>query len=131
MVIRAHVDVVLALLTAVPNVRVHDGIVPDKPTLPYVVVRTNSGPRSRSSLAVSSDHLTLGIWCTSVAANRAQAQWLAEKVTGALLDVTPTVAGRACFPIEAVNSQPVQRDDSVNPPLMYAVDEFRLSTVPA
>lgn len=128
--IRLHVAAVLALVDAVPNVNVYDAIVPNDPALPYVVVRTDTGPRTRSSILATSDRLDLTVWCTSVGATREQAQWVAEKVAGALLDVRPTVSGRQCFPIESVNSQPAQRDDAISPPLMYAVDEYRLTSIP-
>ena len=84
--IRAHVDAVLALVDAVSGVTVYDGTVPDSPSLPYVVIRTDSGRRERSALPVSSDRVTVRIWATSVGVTRASAQWVSEKVTTALLE---------------------------------------------
>jgi len=129
-VIRAHVDAVLALVDAVSGVTVYDGTVPDSPSLPYVVIRTDSGRRERSALPVSSDRVTVRIWATSVGVTRASAQWVSEKVTTALLDVRPTVASRQCFPITSVNSQPAREDDVVKS-LVYVLDEFELVSIPA
>lgn len=128
--IRAHVDAVLALVDAVPNVTVYDGQVPNDPALPYVVIRTDTGRRERSALPASSDRLTVRIWATSVGETRASAQWVSEKVTTALLDVRPTVTGRTAFPITSVNSQPAREDDVVKP-LVFVLDEFELTTIPA
>ena len=128
--IRDHVTAVLALISADTNVTVYDGRVPNDPTLPYVVVRTDTGRRERSALPASSDRLTLRIWATSVGLTRASAQVVSERVTAALLDVRPTVASRSCFPITSVNSQPSRVDD-VNTDLVYVLDEFELVSIPA
>lgn len=128
--IRAHTDAVLALVDAVPYVNVYDGQVPDSPTFPYVVIRTDSGRRERSALPASSDRLTVRIWATSVGHTRAEAQMASERVTTALLDVRPTVASRSCFPITSVNSQPARVDDVVQS-LVYVLDEFELVSIPA
>ena len=128
--IRDHVAAVVALVDADPNVTVYDGQVPNEPSLPYVVIRTDSGRRERSALPASSDRVTVRIWATSVGETRASAQWVSEKVTTALLDVRPTVTGRSCFPITSVNSQPAREDDVVKP-LVFALDEFELVSIPA
>jgi len=114
----------------VSGVTVYDGTVPDSPSLPYVVIRTDSGRRERSALPVSSDRVTGRIWATSVGVTRASAQWVSEKVTTALLDVRPTVASRQCFPITSVNLQPARVDDVVKS-LVYVLDEFELVSIPA
>ncbi len=128
--IRDHVTAVLALISADTNVTVYDGRVPNEPTLPYVVVRTDTGRRERSALPASSDRLTLRIWATSVGLTRTSAQVVSERVTAALLDVRPTVASRSCFPITSVNSQPARVDDVVQS-LVYVLDEFELVSIPA
>jgi hypothetical protein len=130
LVIRDHVAAVVALVDADPNVTVYDGQVPNEPTLPYVVIRTDTGRRERSALPATSDRLTLRIWATSVGLNRTSAQVVSERVTAALLDVRPTVSSRSCFPITSVNSQPARVDD-VNTSLVYALDEFELVSIPA
>ncbi len=128
--IRDHVAAVVALVDADPNVTVYDGQVPNEPTLPYVVIRTDTGRRERSALPATSDRLTLRIWATSVGLNRTSAQVVSERVTAALLDVRPTVTSRSCFPITSVNSQPAREDDVVKP-LVFALDEFELVSIPA
>jgi len=131
MVTREHVTAVLALVDSVPNVTVYDGTVPDHPSLPYVVVRTDSGTWTRTALTAASDQITMDVYATSVGESRDQAQWVSEKVMSALLDVRPTIVGRTCAPIESIQSQPVQRDDDVSPPLCYVVDVLRLASVRA
>jgi hypothetical protein len=49
------------------------------------------------------------------------------KVTG---DVTPSVAGRACFPIRWVEGTQVQRDEATLSAVFDNVDVYSLVTVP-
>jgi hypothetical protein len=60
-----------------------------------------------------------------------QAQWVADKARAALLTTPVTVAGRSTLYVSHTTSQPVQRDDDVQPPLFYEVDQYTLSTTPA
>lgn len=128
---RSHAAALLALLSAAPGVTAHDGAVPDGAAPPYVVLRTSSGPRTRTGLRAVSDLVTVDAWCHSVGETREQAQWLADRVADALVDEVPAVTGRTCWPIEHLASQPVARDDDTRPPLMHAVDVFRLRSVPS
>lgn len=128
---RAHVTAVLTLLDAVPNLTTYDGLVPARPVLPYAVVWPDSGRAERSSILAASNVVASEMYVTCVGSSREQAQWVAEKVDAALLDVRPTITGRSCWPIEQVLTRPVQRDDDVDPPLVYAVNVYRLASIPA
>ena len=62
-----------------------------------------------------------------------QAQWVGDKARVALLSDAVTVAGRATLYVAPITgaTQPVQRDDDVQPPLFYAVDQYTVATTPA
>lgn len=129
--IAAHVDAVRNLVDAVANVTVYDGTVPNSPVLPYVVMYGDQGAAEANAYTEVSSFRRFRVQTTTVAANQPQARALAERVESALLDVRPTVAGRTCVPIRKETSQPVRRDDDVDPPVFYAVDVWVLSSVPA
>jgi hypothetical protein len=130
-VIRAHVNAVKALLSAVPNVTVYDAKVPDNATYPYVVVYADGGLASVNNLAAASSWRDWRFQTTSVGTTPDQARLIAEKAQAALLDATPTVTGRSCGRIQHDVSRDIQRDDDVVPPVLYAVDRWRFSSVPA
>lgn len=127
---RGHANAVLSLLSADTALRVYDGQVPNNPVLPYVVLYIDSGTRSTESLEGDADTADFSMQTTSVGSTREQAQWAAERAMGALLDVRPSVAGWACGRIRHVGSQPTRRDDDVDPPLMYATDQWRFLSTP-
>lgn len=129
--IRAHVDAVLGLLKAVPNLTVYDAMVPDSPQAPYVVVYPDQGAAQPTSFTLASDQRLFRVQTTSVGSDPQQARWVAEKTQGALLDATPAVAGRTTWPIRHELTRPIERDDDVSPPMFYAVDLWRVLTVPA
>lgn len=128
---RAHATAVLSLLGAVPGLRVYDGQVPNNPVLPYVVLYIDSGTRSAESLSCDADTADFALQTTSVGATREQAQWAAERAMGALLDARPVVSGWLCGRVRHAGSQPTRRDDDVDPPLMYATDQWRFLSTPA
>ena len=126
---REHANAVLALAQAVPNLTVYDTQAPAKPSLPYAVLRFDSGVRERTAITATSNMVTTTVTCTAVGIDRGQSQGVAERVADALVDVRPTVAGRSCSPLEHVDSRPSQMDSEVSPPLFYAVDVFRFVSV--
>lgn len=129
--IRTHTKAVLDLLTGTANLTAYDTQAPDKAAPPFVVFRPDSGLRDRSSVLATSDRFTMTGTLTCVGVDRVQAQWVAEKAVGALLDIRPTIASRTSSPIEHLYSQQIQRDDDFTPPLFYAVELVRFFTVPA
>lgn len=58
----------------------------------------------------------------SVGTTPEQAKWAREHMLAKTLDVTLTVAGWNNRRIRFVTSQPLAKDDDVNPPLYYTVD---------
>lgn len=126
---REHANAVLALAQAVPNINVYDTQAPAKPSLPYAVLRFDSGVRDRTAITAASNMVTTTVTCTAVGVDRGQSQGVAERVADALIDQRPTVSGRTCSPVEHLDSRPSQMDSAVNPPLFYAVDVFRFISV--
>jgi hypothetical protein len=48
-----------------------------------------------------------------------------------VLDVTPVVAGRVCFPIRWREGSPPQRDEATGPLVMDVVDVYSFTSVAA
>ncbi|MFE7869762.1 hypothetical protein ACFUYE_05355 [Micromonospora humida] len=146
MTVDAHARAVLDLLDAVddnPPLVVYDGAVPKDSTtgkskpppyvLVYVAVLTPSGemPADSTSLDMDSDRVVLRAYCHSVGANGQAARMVADRVRAALLGVTPTIAGRDCWPIRHDEGLPADRDESTGLLVMDQVDVYRLESVPA
>lgn len=137
MTVQAHADAVLALLRAapgLPSLVVHDGKVPDGAGPPYVLVYLHAEtPELSDSRSVQgrSERFVLNVYCHSVGGAASASRAVAQRVRGALLDVTPTIGGRRCWPIRHTESQPPRRDESTGPLVMDQVDVYRLESVPA
>lgn len=132
----AHVTAVQALLTTgLPaGVAVYDGTVPTTPSQTYTVLYPEPGELERSSLVVTSDHLTFIIQITCVGLTAVQARDVLDAVRGALIDKTPTVAGRNCWPItEEPGTPPIRKDDvtrdpALDQPRFYFTPRFRVAS---
>lgn len=133
-------DVLTRLRALVPPVSVHDGRVPvDQvtgrlPARPYVVVYGPSdgdGTHRVDDLAGRSGWVEGRVQTTVVADSAEACRIIAARVRGSLLDVVPTITGRVCFPIRHDDSQPVRRDDDVQPPVLYAVDRWLIQSTTA
>ena len=140
MTIEAHARAVLDLLdadNAAPPLVVHDGRVPAKAVPPYVVaymmVQTPSGdmPVDSTSLDMDSDRVVLRAYLHSVGANAQAARMVADRCRTQLLGVTPSIAGRECWPIRQDEGMPADRDESTGMLVMDQVDIYRLESVPA
>lgn len=130
----AHAAALLALLRADPYLTVYDGRVPAEPALPYVVLYLG-WDAERTALVAVTDQFNGRAQVTSVGANSEAVRIIAKRVADRLLDVTPAVTGRACWPITHDFSQPPREDrdvriNGVGYPV-FAVDTYRLSSVPA
>jgi hypothetical protein len=138
--IQAHANAVLALLNAAsgtPALTVLDGSVPQGTNRPYVLVylsdRTPGAADAADStpLQGDSDRLVTTVYCHCVGADAIAARAVAQRVRGALLNVTPAIAGRVCWPIRSTEDQPPQRDETTGPVVMDLVSMYRLESVPA
>lgn len=127
---RVHTDGVIAALEAA-GLSVGDGSGKGL-TAPYCVVYTDlgdlDGPMG-DRFADAEQHF----FVHSIGLDRNGAQWEADKARVALLGTPITVEGREVMYVnpEPGGSLPVQRDDDIQPPLYYAVDEYVLATTPA
>lgn len=92
--------------------------------VPYAVVYPLVDESSEGSLNNPTQAVTWAWQVTSVSNGAAGAQWMQQKVRAALHGFTPTVAGLGTTPIELVDGSAITRDDSLSPPLFYAVDRF-------
>lgn len=143
MTIQAHANAVLGLLVP-PNVTatVLDGAVPKAvpPALPqarpyllvYMYLMTPDGVQApdKVSLNFDSDVADFWIYCHCVGDDAAAARAVSAQVRVALLSVTPTVAGRICFPIRWREGQPPRRDEETGPLVMDQVDVYGFTSVP-
>lgn len=138
-VVQAHAAAFLALLDAdntAPALVVHDGRVPDAGAPPYVLVYvTASTPDAVQApalvdLTMNSDVIEARAYCHSVGGNAQAARAVAGRVRAALLNVTPAVAGRVCWPIRYDDGQAPQRDESTGVLVMDQVDVYCLLSVP-
>ncbi len=137
--IQDHANAVLALLDADnvnPALVVYDGVVPDGGSTPYVLVyfyvATLDGPAApdKVPLTLNSDVIELWIYCHCVGGSAAAARAVSARARAALLNVTPTIAGRTCFPIRWRQSQPPQRSEETLQLSMDQVDVYGLVTLP-
>ncbi len=137
MTYQAHADAVLALLAATPGsppLVVLDGYVPTNTLPPYSVVyfafESLDADDLTSNLDWQSLRLNCSIYVHSVGGNGKAARAVAARVRTALLDVTPTVTGRSCFPIRHIDNTVADRDESTGVLIVDIVDVYRLSSVP-
>jgi hypothetical protein len=135
MTAQLHATAVLSLLAGA-GLTCHDGAVPANPTYPYAVLYVNTGTRESSDLDYASAYQVYDVQVTSVGATAASARIVAAKACAALLDVTPTVTGRSCWPIRLEAAQTAQEDRDVTIPGTathphYTVDVYRVASVPA
>lgn len=124
------VDVILALVRTAA-VTVYDGVVPNKSPVPYAVLYSDLGDYERLTLSQLSDKRTVHFQTTSVGVTPEQARWVALKTRAVCIDALVPLDGRLTWRIAHESSQPVQRDDDLDPPVFYAVDQYVLASVPA
>jgi hypothetical protein len=135
-VIDIHAQAVLDLLTAAiasPR-KVFDGQVDppvaDVKATPYVLAYFDAA-RPDLNFQGATYTFQLRITCHSVGANAQAARRVAQDAAAALLDVSPTVSGRKCYPIRWEEGTPPQRDESTGVTVMDQIDTYVLRSVPA
>lgn len=133
--IQDHATAVLDLLRADTALTVYDGIVTgtaDHYVLVYTFRQQPGGDTAPDKTALTGDSSTVDMrfYCHCVGTDAVAARAIQARVQTALLDVTPTVAGRACFPIRWVEGQQARRDEDTLASVFDAVDVYSLVTVP-
>jgi hypothetical protein len=137
--IQDHATAVLALLDGddLPGdpLVVYDGKVTgtaDHYVLVYFLVQTPDGLAApdKVSLDFASDVLDVWVYCHCVGPTPVAARAVQGRVRAALLNVTPTITGRTCFPIRWREGQPGQRDEETGPLVVDQVDVYGLTSLP-
>lgn len=139
--VNAHAEAFLDLLRAdagPPPLVVLDGVVPHGVLAPYVLVyftiNTPSGPMpiDSTSYDLDSDRVVLTGYCHNVGETPSAARIVTGRTRAAVLNVTPTIAGRECWPIRQMQTgQPPRPDESTGTPVMDQIDMYRLESIPA
>ena len=123
MSVKDHADEVLSVVrSAAGRDRVHDGYVPDLPTLPYVAVYFDLGAAEPTDVNSAAHSRTYGFQTTYVGETPEQVRALSDRVEPVLLGARLDVYRTATTPVEKVTSQPVRADFDTRPPRFYAVD---------
>jgi hypothetical protein len=132
-----HMDAALALLRADSGLTVYpdaQGFVPAAFADHYVRVyceidRPIDGPANKiDGLSAS---WVVRWYCHCVGPNEYSAVAVAGRVRALLLDVTPSITGRVCWPIRQDASQPTIRDESTGTTAYDRVLVFAMTTGPA
>jgi hypothetical protein len=139
-VLQNHAKAILDLLDADnthPALVILDGAVPKEQLPPYTLVyftaTTPDGVRApdKVSLDAHSDVIDLRAYVHSVAVNARAARNQADRARAALLNVTPVITGRVCFPIRHDDDQAPERDETTGGLVFDQIDVYRLVTLPA
>jgi hypothetical protein len=128
-----HAQAVLDLLdadNAAPALVFYDGKVPTGVIPPYVVVYFEEATPGFDFVGQSYE-FGLRATCHCVGGNARAARMVADRVLAALQDVTPTVAGRACWPIRWDDGAPPTRDEATGSTVMDQIAVYLLRSVPA
>jgi hypothetical protein len=132
-----HVESGLALLRTNTNLTVYDGLVPKDAPNAYVVVHTfrqrpdgltapDKVPLTGTSVAVD-----MRMYCHCVGSTAAAARLVQGQVEATLLDMTPTVTGRSCFPIRLIDGAQSQPNEETGASVWDNVDVYGWTSVPA
>lgn len=135
--VQDHVDAFAALLAADATLKAYNSKVPNGAPSAYVLfypwrrrpdglVAPDRVPLTGQSVAVD-----MVMYCHCVGSTIESATSIQGRVESLLLDVTPTVAGRVCFPIRLVDSQPAGTNEQTLAGVFDAVDVYGWSSQPA
>lgn len=124
-----HVDAVVGVLEAA-GLTVYLGGAPPSISPPYCVMYPEPGAAVRASLADDRTGFQGVVQLTCVGATAEQALNYADRAAAAMSPALLVTARTAWRP-EALDGQPVQRDDDTIPPVFYAVARWRLRSTPA
>jgi hypothetical protein len=135
-ILQDHADAVLDLLRADAQLTVYDGQVTgaaDHYVLVYTFRQLPGGLIAPDKTPLTGDTTTVDMrfYCHCVGANAVAARAVQARVEACLLDVTPAVAGRECFPIRWLDGQQHNRDEETLALVVDTVDVYGLTSVPA
>ncbi len=129
---QAHAAAILSLLS---TMTVYDGTVPASPSYPYVALYISPLNADDNDITFSSNEQRYDIHLTCVGATAASARVMADKVATALLDKSPTVSGRQCWPLRVAFADRAHEDRDVFIPEtathpLYMVTVYRMVSIP-
>ena len=119
---------IAAQLVSSTGKNIGEGEAPTSTTLPYAVLYPRSediDPDRLGNLSEARDATFFEFQVTSVSGTLMDALWMVQKTRDALIGFTPVVSGDAFGKCELAAVSAVLRDDSVQPPLFYGVDEYQ------
>lgn len=125
----------LALLAADTGLTVYDGKVGATPPGSYVLVYTmrmlptGDVAPDKIRLTGQSRAVEMRLYCHCIGATAAAARGIQGRVQQQLLDVTPIVPGRTCFPIRWIDGQQSGRDEETQRVAFDQVDVYGWSSV--
>lgn len=133
-----HADAILALLASAPPASpalvVYDGEAPKDPANlapEYVLVYLYTGRANGTALTNVSDRALTRAICHCVGGDAKAARAVAGRVAAALLDVTPAIAGRKCWPIrDDGTAGPPRPDQATGQMVMDQIVNYRLESLP-
>lgn len=133
--IQDHADAVLNLLRADALLTVYDGQVTgtaDHYVLVYAFRQLPGGDTAPDKTPLTGDTTTVDMrfYCHCVGVDAIAARAIQGRVQAALLDVTPLVAGRACFPVRWIDGTQSDRNEETGALVVDAVDVYSLVSVP-
>lgn len=134
--VQAHVAAFLGLLQADPLLTVYDGAVTgvsDHYALVYSFRQLAGGliAPDKTALDGATTTVDMRFYVHCVGADSVAARAVQGRVENAVLDVTPPVVGRSCFPIRWVEGTQAERDERTLDLVIDHVDVYSLVTVPA
>lgn len=132
-----HLNAFLGLLEADSGLNPYHGIVPATPAARYALfyfyLETPGGLVAPDAANLTGDSDAIDAWAYvhSVGTTPESALVEAGRVRAAVLNKTPVVAARSCFPIRWDSGQPPQRNEDVpGGPVFDQVDVYSWRSVP-
>lgn len=134
--IQDHADAVLALLEADAGLAVYDGKVTgtaDHYVLVYLFRLRPDGLVAPDKIPLTAASVTVDmrLYCHCVGRTASAARAMQGRVEALLLDVVPTVTGRACSPIRLLDGQQASRDEQTLVSSFDQVDVYGFWSQPA
>jgi hypothetical protein len=124
----SHLDALVAALASA-QLTVYVGGAPQGADPPYAVLYPNPGAAVRASIADDRVNYQGIVQITCVGVTAEQAANYADRA-GAALSGPLQVAGRNGWRPEALDGEPLKRDDDVTPPVFYCAARWRLRSTP-
>lgn len=128
--VRAHTQALLDLLAGL-GVSTGFNQAPASTAPPYHVLYPLPSSEHDGTLRNPDEDRALIYQLTTVGRVPEEAEHLADLARALLTGATLTVAGRAIWRIEPDELGRLERDDALQPPLHYAIETYRLWSVPA